>query len=137
MSAIISASQRGVKVKIINSEIIDKVLVGHAQRSYYDELLSAGVEIYLYKKPIFLHNKQVLIDDNVAVAGSSNLDMRSFELDLELTLVIYDKDVVSQLDLIESNYMKKSIKVTQSSWDKRPFRLRLLDRLTRLTAALQ
>ena len=137
MSAIISASQRGVKVKIINSEIIDKVLVGHAQRSYYDELLASGVEIYLYKKPIFLHNKQVIIDDNVAVAGSSNLDMRSFELDLELTLVIYDNDIVSQLDSIESNYMRRSIKVTQNAWDKRPFRLRLLDRLTRLTAALQ
>jgi len=137
MAAIISASQRGVKVTIINSEIIDKVLVGHAQRSYYDELLSAGVEIYLYKKPIFLHNKQVIIDDMVAVTGSSNLDMRSFELDLELTLVIYDSEVVSLLDLIESKYMKKSIKVTQKLWNQRPFRLRLLDRLTRLTAALQ
>lgn len=137
MAAIISASQRGVKVTIINSEIIDKVLVGHAQRSYYDELLAAGVEIYLYKRPIFLHNKQVLIDDSVAVTGSSNLDMRSFELDLELTLLIYDANVVKSLDKIESIYMKKSTQVTQEKWGQRSLRLRMLDRITRLTAALQ
>jgi cardiolipin synthase len=137
MSAIISAAQRGVRVTIINSEIIDKLLVGHAQRSYYEELLSAGVRILLYKKPIFLHNKQVLIDDEVAVAGSSNLDMRSFELDLELSVVIYDKNVVKQLDEIEAEYVKKCIVVTQKIWQMRPLRLRLIDRITRLTAALQ
>jgi cardiolipin synthase len=137
MSALVAASQRGVRVTIINSEIIDKILVGHAQRSYYDELLAAGVRILLYKKPIFLHNKQVLIDDEVAVAGSSNLDMRSFELDLELSVVIYDKDVVRQLDDIEASYTKKCIVVTQKIWQMRPLHLRLLDRLTRLTAALQ
>jgi cardiolipin synthase len=137
MSALVSASQRGVRVTIINSEIIDKILVGHAQRSYYDELLSAGVRILLYKKPIFLHNKQVLIDDDVAVAGSSNLDMRSFELDLELSLIIYDKNFVKKLDKIEAEYIKRSIVVTKKTWNLRPFRLRLLDRITRLTAALQ
>jgi cardiolipin synthase A/B len=137
MSALVAASQRGVRVTIINSEIIDKILVGHAQRSYYDELLSAGVRILLYKKPIFLHNKQVLIDDEVAVAGSSNLDMRSFELDLELSVVIYDKAVVRQLDAIEANYTKKCIVVTEKTWQMRPLRLRLVDRITRLTAALQ
>jgi cardiolipin synthase A/B len=137
MSALVAASQRGVRVTIINSEIIDKILVGHAQRSYYDELLSAGVRILLYKKPIFLHNKQVLIDDEVAVAGSSNLDMRSFELDLELSVVIYDKSVVKKLDEIESEYIKKCIVITQKIWQMRPLRLRIIDRITRLTAALQ
>lgn len=137
MSAIKAAAQRGVRVTIINSEIIDKILVGHAQRSYYDELLDAGVKIYLYKKPIFLHNKQVLIDNDIAVTGSSNLDIRSFELDLELTVIIYDKKIVKQLEIIEAVYTKKSQHITKKIWSKRTLRLRLLDRLTRLTAALQ
>lgn len=137
LSAIISAVKRGVDVTIINSEIIDKVLVGHAQRSYYDELLEVGVKIYLYKSPIFLHNKQVLIDNSVAVTGSSNLDIRSFELDLELTLISYDPKIVAQLDKIEASYINKSTKISIKSWSKRPFRLKLLDRITRLTASLQ
>ncbi len=137
LQAIIIAAKRGVDVTIINSEIIDKILVGHAQRSYYDELLSVGVKIYLYKKPIFLHNKQVLVDDDIAVAGSSNLDIRSFELDLELTVILYDSSIVQKLDSIEQAYIKKSIEITVKSWSKRSFRLRLIDRLTRLTSALQ
>lgn len=137
LSAIESAAKRGVKVTIINSEIIDKIMVGHAQRSYYEELLEVGVEIYLYKKPIFLHNKQVLIDNEVAVTGSSNLDIRSFVLDLELTIISYDKEIVKQLDSIESGYIRNSTKISKEFWEARPLRLKFLDRITRLTATLQ
>lgn len=137
MSAIIAAVKRGVEVTIVNSEIIDKLFTGHAQRSYYDDLLDAGVNLYLYKSPVFLHNKQVLIDNEVALVGSSNLDIRSFQLDLELNMIIYDARTVNKLEEVENTYLKRSIRVTKKTWAERPLRLRLLDRLSRLTSALQ
>lgn len=137
LDAVTAASQRGVKVTVINSEVIDKVLAGHAQRSYYEELLEVGVDIYLYKKPILLHSKHVIIDDDIAVIGSSNLDNRSFELDLELDMILYDKDIVKQLDLMEKKYLERSQKVTLTDWNNRPIRHKMLDSIARLTAALQ
>lgn len=137
LDALTGAAQRGVDVTVINSEAIDKVLAGHAQRSYYEELLEAGVKVYLYKKPTFLHTKQVIIDEDVAIVGSSNLDIRSFELDLEVSLILYDKNVVKRLDKIEAGYVSKSTRVTKSQWHKRPLRIKMLESLARLTAALQ
>ena len=137
MTAITSAAQRGVEVTIINSEIIDKVLVGHAQRSYYEELLLSGVRIFLYKKPVFLHTKHVTVDDNIAVVGSSNFDIRSFELDLEVSLVMYDKKSVADLRAIEKRYIETSNQINLKTWLERPLRLKSLDSVARLTAALQ
>lgn len=137
LDALTAAAQRGVKVTMINSEAIDKLLAGHAQRSYYEELLEAGVDVFLYKKPIFLHTKQVLIDDEVAIVGSSNLDIRSFELDLEITTIIYDKKVASKLEKIEKKYLERSKKITAEKWLKRSTKNKLLDNVARLTAALQ
>lgn len=137
MTALTSAAQRGVEVTMINSEIIDKVLVGHAQRSYYEELLRAGVKLFLYKRPVFLHTKHLTIDDSVAVIGSSNLDIRSFELDLEVSLVLYDKNSVQQLRLVEARYIKGSKQIQLSAWLKRPLRHKSLDSIARLTASLQ
>ena len=76
--ALTAAAQRGVDVTLIVSEIGDQFLVFHAQRSYYEELLSSGVKIYLYRSPVLLHSKFIIIDDDIAVIGSSNLDIRSF-----------------------------------------------------------
>jgi cardiolipin synthase len=69
MTAIVSTAQRGVDVKLINSEAVDQFLVSNIERSYYEDLLSAGVNIYQYKAPILLHSKTISIDDDVAVIG--------------------------------------------------------------------
>lgn len=137
MTALTSAAQRGVEVTMINSEVIDKVFVGHAQRSYYEELLRVGVKILLYKKPVFLHTKHLTVDDSIAVIGSSNLDMRSFELDLEVSMVLYDSQSVKKLRKIEQRIISGSKKVSYTTWQKRPLKHKLLDNIARLTAALQ
>jgi len=137
MTALTSAAQRGVEVTMINSEIIDKIFVGHAQRSYYEELLRVGVKLYLYKKPVFLHTKHLTVDDSIAVIGSSNLDMRSFELDLEVSMVLYDKQSVKKLRQIEQRIISGSKKVTETAWRKRTLKHKLLDNVARLTASLQ
>ncbi len=137
MTALVSAAERGVDIVLINSEAIDKILVGHAQRSYYAELLRVGVKICLYKKPIFLHTKHISVDENVAVVGSSNLDIRSFELDLEVSMVLYDRAVVKKLRIIERRYTERSKVITLKEWNKRSLRLQALDSVARLTASLQ
>ncbi|HSW79221.1 MAG TPA: phospholipase D-like domain-containing protein, partial [Candidatus Saccharimonadales bacterium] len=136
-TAITSATKRGVEVVMINSEVMDQWMVGHAQRSYYEVLLKAGVKIYLYDAPILLHSKFITIDDDIATVGSSNLDIRSFQLDLEVTLISYDAKVVRSLERVEQKYLAKSKRVQLSQWQKRPNSQKLLDNIARLTASLQ
>lgn len=137
MSALTSATARGVKVTLVNSEAIDQVMVAHAQRSYYEELLRSGADIYLYKKPALLHSKFAIIDDDACFVGSSNMDIRSFELNQELTLISYDEEFVASMQQVTDGYLKKSRKVSRAEWAKRPSRKQLLDNLARLTSSLQ
>lgn len=135
--AIVSAARRGIKVTLINSEVMDQWMVGHAQRSFYEEMLQAGVAIHLYKAPVLLHAKFMLVDDDLAVIGSSNMDIRSFWLDLEVTLIAYDTSVVRKLHHIEKAYLSRSKQLRLATWQKRPARKVLLDNIARLTSALQ
>ena len=137
MTAITSAAQRGVNIKLINSEVSDQFLVSNAERSYYEDLLTAGVKIYQYNPPILLHSKTMSIDDDMAVIGSSNLDMRSFQLNLEVTLICYASQVVADLRRIEANYIRKSRQVNLQEWKTRSARKILFENFSRLTAALQ
>ncbi len=136
-TAITSAARRGVEVVMINSEAMDQWMVGHAQRSFYQVLLKAGVKIYWYKAPILLHSKFITVDDETATIGSSNLDIRSFELNLEVTLVCYDPAVVRQLERLEDTYITRSTQITMAQWQKRPRHQVLMDNIARLTSALQ
>src|SRR5699024_5333968 len=65
--AMITAASRGLEVELFVSEISDQFMVYHAQRSYSEELLRAGVQIYLYRAPTVLHAKHISIDDDVAI----------------------------------------------------------------------
>ena len=71
--ALVTAGSRGLEVELFVSEVGDQALVYHAQRSYYEALLHAGVQVYLYQAPTVLHAKHFTIDDDVAVIGSSNM----------------------------------------------------------------
>ena len=137
MVACKSAAQRGVEVILINSEVIDQPGVGYAQRSYYEDLLEAGVKIYLYKAPTLLHSKHLTIDDDIAVIGSSNMDIRSFALDLECVVVLYDKSVVKDLGKVQQKDLSNAKLVTLKSWRTRPLRYKFLESIMRLTSALQ
>jgi cardiolipin synthase A/B len=135
--ALTSAAQRGVEVTLIVSEIGDQFLVYHAQRSYYEELLKAGVHIYWYQSPILLHSKFLTIDDDIAVIGSSNMDIRSFQLNLEVTLVCYNKEVVANLQEIAADYLCHARSLQLNIWQTRSPLIKLFDNLARLTSALQ
>ena len=135
--AITTAAQRGIVVELFVSEAGDQFLVHHAQRSYYEALLKAGVRIYLYPKPFVLHAKHFTVDSDVAVIGSSNMDMRSFSLNLEVTVMMIDREVVHQMHAVEDHYRAISRELKLEEWVNRPVLARYVDNVARLTATLQ
>jgi cardiolipin synthase len=135
--AITTAAQSGLDVQLFVSEIGDQPVVYHAQRSYYEQLLKAGVRIWLYKSPTVLHAKHFTIDDQVAVIGSSNMDMRSFSLNLEISVMVRGRDFVTSLRELEQAYRDECRELTLEEWMTRPLPGAVLDNLARLTAALQ
>ncbi|MFG6493655.1 cardiolipin synthase [Microbacterium sp. P03] len=135
--AITTACQRGVDVELFVSEEGDQAMVYHAQRSYYETLLRAGVTIRMYRKPYILHTKCFTIDDEVAVIGSSNMDMRSFGLNMEISLLVRGEEFVAEMREVEDIYRGLSRELTLEEWLKQPLRSTVLDNLARLTSALQ
>ncbi len=135
--AITTACQRGIRVELFVSEEGDQAMVYHAQRSYYEALLRAGVKIWMYEKPFILHSKSMTIDDEVAIVGSSNMDMRSFGLNLEITLLVRGEEFVHQMREVEAKYRSLSRELTLEEWQQQPLRSTVLDNLARLTSALQ
>lgn len=137
MNALRAATARGVDVELFVSETGDQAVVYHAQRSYYQELLQAGVRIWMYRPPYILHSKHFTIDDSVAVVGSSNMDQRSFGLNMEISMVVHGETFVRELDEIIEYYRENSRELTQEEWSRQSVPSQLLDGLARLTSALQ
>ena len=135
--AITTAAQSGLDVQLFVSEIGDQTLVFHAQRSYYEELLRAGVRIWLYRAPTVLHAKHFTIDDQVAVIGSSNMDMRSFSLNLEVSVMVRGASIIRRLREVEQSYRDNSTELTLERWMNRPAHMRAFDDLARVTATVQ
>ncbi len=135
--AITTAAQSGLDVQLFVSEIGDQTLVFHAQRSYYEELLRAGVRIWLYRSPTVLHAKHFTIDDQVAVIGSSNMDMRSFSLNLEVSVMVRGASIIRRLREVEQSYRDNSTELTLEAWLRRPAHMRVFDDIARVTATVQ
>ncbi len=137
LAALLSAQLRGVHVSVLNSEAMDQWMVGHAQRSYYQELLHAGITISLYKAPLLVHSKYLVVDEEVAIIGSSNLDVRSFELNLECSVIVYDKDIARTLHDQHTHDLKHSHRLTSAQWNRRSLWSQFLDSISRLTSSVQ
>jgi cardiolipin synthase len=135
--AITTAAESGIEVELFVSEIGDQFLVYHAQRSYYEALLNAGVKIYLFPPPTILHAKHMTFDEEVAVIGSSNMDMRSFTLDLEISVMVRGRSFLRELRAVEDAYRAVSRELTLEEWRGRTFGKRAVDDIARLTAGLQ
>jgi cardiolipin synthase A/B len=135
LQALQTAVLRGVEVHLVVSEKEDQFFVSLAQKSYYEELLEAGVHLHLYRKN-FLHAKHLSIDDSVALIGSSNLDIRSFALNAEVMLMIYDPGVVAQLAAEQERYYANSRLLTLAAWGQRSFASKVAQNLARLLSPL-
>ena len=134
--AITSACQRGLEVQLFVSEVGDQFMVWHAQRSYYTALLEAGVRIFLYPAPFILHSKHFSIDDDIAVIGSSNMDIRSFSLNSEVSLLVRGESFVAGMREVEQAYRDAGRELTLEEWRREPAKATFLDGVMRLTSAL-
>jgi len=95
--ALTSAALGGLDVRVLVPRNSDSRLVTWAARSYFDELLAAGVRVYEYG-PRMLHTKALLVDDEMAIVGSANFDSRSFSLNFEVSMVFRDAGVAADLE---------------------------------------
>ena len=132
LDALEIAALSGIEVQLILSKSNNQQLTAWAQASYLDNLLAAGVKIALYR-PHFLHAKHMSVDDEIALVGSINLDIRSFALNAELGLLCYDRDVVARLRRIEADYLADADLVDAQAWRTRPAWKRSLSGIARLT----
>jgi cardiolipin synthase len=106
MMALTSAALGGLDVRLLVPRMSDSKLVTLAARSYYDDLLAAGVKIYEYG-PRMLHTKALLVDDTSTIVGSSNFDHRSFRLNFEVAVLFQDRDLAARLaKLIEGEFVR-------------------------------
>lgn len=135
LSALLSAAARGVAVTMVMPSVSDSLLVAAASRSTYIDLLQAGVRIFHYEKGL-LHAKTVTVDRRVGLIGSANLDARSFFLNFEATLFVYDADFVASLRAMQVEYLHEALEVELDLWRKRGRLVTLRDNLAQLLGPL-
>jgi len=128
VETLVQTARRGVRVALILPGAIDHNIVRQASRGELGRLLEAGVEVYEYRAAL-LHSKTMVIDGVWSTVGSTNLDRRSFALNDELNLVVYDRAVAARLDEIFAQDLALSRRVTYEDWRQRSFVSRLLEML--------
>ncbi|MDE1184304.1 cardiolipin synthase [Paraburkholderia sp.] len=128
INAIVEAAKRGVKVQIVTpGKRIDTHTVREASRACWGDLLEAGVEIYEYQ-PTMFHCKLLVVDEYLVSVGSTNFDSRSFKLNDEANLNIYDRDFARQQTAILAGDIAKAQRITLEMWRKRPLAERILEK---------
>ncbi|HEX5363436.1 MAG TPA: cardiolipin synthase [Gallionella sp.] len=133
LAALKEAVQRGVDVQLLLPGKTDSMLVFYASRSYYDELLSAGVKIH-ERQDALLHAKTALVDGVWSTVGSTNLDWRSFVNNQEINAVVLGQDFGAQMQAMFDKDLESSSPVTLEAWRQRSLGARIKERLARLWA---
>ena len=106
-----------------------------AARSNYKLLLNAGVEIYTYYKG-FVHAKTLVADKQLAIIGSANMDIRSFDLNFEVNALIYDQETAEELARVFYEDLKYANKIDPIEWRKRPLRIQLMEKIAGLLSPM-
>ena len=135
IDALKMAALSGVDVRLLVPGISDSFMVNAAAKSYYTELLTAGVKIYLYQKG-FVHAKTLVADKCLAIVGTANLDYRSFDLNFEVNAVVYDVEIAKELAFNFENDMKDSGQIDINSWLNRPKYVQLIEKIVRLISPM-
>jgi cardiolipin synthase len=134
-SALKVAALSGVDVRLLVPNRPDKRIVFHASRSYFPELLEAGVKVFEYERG-FMHSKIVIVDHELASIGTSNMDMRSFHLNFEVNAFLYRTNSTQELVRDYLNDLKFAKQLELKTFQKRHFGLRLLESTARLLSPL-
>ncbi|OCG15735.1 cardiolipin synthase [Gilliamella sp. WF3-4] len=128
LHAVCTAAQRGVEVIIIIPKNNDSLMVKWASRAFFSELLNGGVKLYQFNDNL-LHTKSVLIDNQLSLVGTVNLDMRSLWLNFEITTVIDDAEFANSLADLLQKYLSNSDQIKAETWNQRPIWQRVTERL--------
>ena len=135
VQALQTAALRGAQVHLIVSKLADQLLVSLAQRSYYADLLRKGVHIHEFQEK-FLHAKHTSIDGMLALIGSSNMDIRSFVLNAEVSLAVYDPEVIARLREEQDRTLANSKPLALEEWDRRSLGAKVAENMARLVSPL-
>lgn len=135
LDGLVTAAKRGVDVTLIVPEQIDSVMARLASRSQYADLLDAGVKVMQFANGL-LHTKTLVADEEFALIGTVNLDMRSLWLNFEVTLAVYDAGFAKTLGQLQTSYADQSVALQQHDWCSRPFHIRLVENAARLLGPL-
>jgi cardiolipin synthase len=119
------AARRGVRVQLMLPGRIDVQALRWAARSFYEKLMCAGVEIY-ERQTAVLHAKTMVIDGSISLVGSTNLDYRSIEYNLELSAVVRSAMFGRQMNRLFANDVKYAHRISLTEWRKRPWRDRFV-----------
>lgn len=129
--ALRTAALGGLDVNLVVPRKSDNRLVSAAARAYYAELLEAGVNIHEFE-PGLLHAKTLTVDDAFAIVGSGNFDIRSFRLNLELTLLLFGESFTKQVLELQQSYMRDSTPIDARQWLARSKWSRLTENTAKL-----
>lgn len=130
-----TAAMSGVDVRIMIPHKSDSPLTSWCTRSYIEELLTAGVRVFQYHAG-FNHSKIIIVDGLVSTVGTANMDMRSFEQNFEVNLILYDRNVSRKLTNFFLEDLKQSTEIHLNKWKFRPQKDRIRESLARLFAPL-
>jgi cardiolipin synthase len=122
--ALCAAAYRGVRTTLIVPARNDSIVVAAASRSYYGELLEAGVDIREYQGGL-LHSKTLTLDGQISLIGSANMDRRSFELNFENNMLLHDPQLTRDLRARQQTYIDSAVLITMATVDKWPWYRRL------------
>lgn len=131
MDALVIAAKSGVEIKLLIPGISDSKMVNTAARAHYTELLQHGVKIYQYEKG-FVHAKTMVIDDNLAIVGSANMDYRSFDLNFEVNAMLYSIEIAAELQKAFYEDLIESTEINAAEWLRRPKYIQIWEKLVRL-----
>ncbi len=135
MNALRTAALSGVDVRIMLPRRSDTFLIHKGSLSYLDELMRAGVKVYLYRKG-FLHSKLWVSDDCFSSVGSTNMDFRSFEHNYESNVFFYDTEMALLLKEVFVDDQKYCLSLTRKVWSRRSWKSKLTESVVRLLAPL-
>jgi cardiolipin synthase len=135
MNALIIAARCGVRVRVVLPAKVDSRLVRLASRAYFDDLLAEGIELLLYRGGL-LHAKTVTVDRSVTMIGSANLDRRSFSVNFETSLFIYDNQFTSRVRALQQDYAEDATSIIAAEWKNRSLAVRLAENTTQLLSPL-
>lgn len=131
LQGLMDAAKRGVDVTLVLPGFTDSSLVFHAGRSYYSELLEAGVKIY-ERRDALLHAKTAVIDGVWSTVGSSNMDWRSFALNYELNAIVLGAPFATQMEALFTDDVAQSHRIDPQTWADRGFKARFMEGVARL-----